>query len=93
MGFVSDSLRPIKFWNMKHSTLDQMLYYARRSGYLEGALWVIAQGASGVDAKVAAQRALDAVGDDWMVNGTQPTLPTPGEGSEQELRSVRETTP
>ena len=67
--------------NMSDTTLDQMLYYARRSGYLEGALWVIAQGSSGVDAKVAAQRALDAVGEDWLVNGTPPTLPTPGECS------------
>ena len=67
--------------NMSDTTLDQMLYYARRSGYLEGALWVIAQGSSGVDAKVAAQRALDAVGEDWLVNGTPPTLPTPSEGS------------
>ena len=75
---------------MEYSTLDQMLYYARRSGYLEGALWVIAQGTSGVDPKVAAQRALDAVGDDWMVNGKPPVLPTPGEGSEQELGNVRE---
>ena len=74
---------------MSHTTLDQMLYYARRSGYLEGALWVIAQGASGVDAKLAAQRALDAVGEDWLVNGTLPTQRTPGEGSEQQLGSVR----
>jgi hypothetical protein len=57
---------------MEHTTLDQMLYYARRSGYLEGALWVIAQGTSGVDPQVAAQRALDAAGDDWMVNGKRP---------------------
>ena len=64
---------------MEHTTLDQMLYYARRSGYLEGALLVIAQGTSGVDPKVAAKRALDAVGDDWMVNGTPPTHATPGE--------------
>ena len=76
---------------MEYSTLDQMLYYARRSGYLEGALWVIAQGASGVDPKVAAQRALDAVGDDWLVNGKPPTQPTPGEGSGQELGNVDET--
>ena len=74
---------------MSHTTLDQMLYYARRSGYLEGALWVIAQGASGVDAKVAAQRALDAVGEDWLVNGKPPTHRTPSEGSEQQLGSVR----
>ena len=66
---------------MERSLLDGYLYYARRSGYLEGALSVIAIGASGVDPKVAAQRALDAVGEDWLVNGTQPTLPTLGEGS------------
>ena len=66
---------------MERSLLDGYLYYARRSGYLEGALSVIAIGASGVDPQVAAQRALDAVGEDWLVNGTPPTLPTPGEGS------------
>ena len=51
------------------TTVGQMLYYARRAGYLEGALWVIAQGTSGVDPKVAAQRALDSVGEDRVVNG------------------------
>lgn len=51
------------------TTLGRMLYYARRAGYLEGALWVIAQGTSGVDPQVAAQRALDAVGEDVVVNG------------------------
>lgn len=51
------------------TTVGRMLYYARRSGYLEGALWVIAQGTSGVDPQVAAQRALDAVGEDRVVNG------------------------
>jgi hypothetical protein len=66
---------------MERSLLDGYLYYARRSGYLEGALSVIAIGASGVDPQVAAQRALDAVGEDWLVNGTPPTLPTPTEGS------------
>lgn len=77
----------------EQTTVSRMLYYARRSGYLEGALWVIAQGTSGVDPQVAAQRALDAVGEDWLVNGTPPTHPTLGEGSEQEVRSVRETAP
>lgn len=58
----------------------QMLYYARRSGYLEGALWVIAQGTSGVDPQVAAQRALDGVGEDWLVNGRRHvTKPMPKE--------------
>lgn len=47
-----------------NTMLGRMLYYARRSGYLEGALWVIAQGRSGVDPREAAQRALDAVGED-----------------------------
>jgi hypothetical protein len=64
---------------MERSLLDGYLYYARRSGYLEGALSVIAIGASGVDPQVAAQRALDSVGKDWLVNGTPPTLPTPDE--------------
>ena len=53
----------------EQTTVGQMLYYARRSGYLEGALWVIAQGTSGVDPQVAAQRALDSVGEDRVVNG------------------------
>lgn len=53
-----------------HETaVGRMLYYARRAGYLEGALWVIAQGISGVDPQVAAQRALDAVGEDRVANG------------------------
>ena len=76
---------------MEHSTLDQMLYYARRAGFLQGALEVIALGGAGDDPKAAAQRALDAVGTDWLVNGTPPTHPTPGEGSDQEVRSVDET--
>lgn len=73
------------------TTVGQMLYYARRAGYLEGALWVIAQGTSGVDPQVAAQRALDAAGEDWLVNGKRPTHATPGEGSDPKLRSVDET--
>lgn len=76
---------------MEHSTLDQMLYYARRAGYLHGALEMIALGHSGVDPQVAAQRALDAVGKDWLVNSTPPTHTTPSEGSEPEVRSVDET--
>lgn len=66
------------------AAVDQMLYYARRAGYLEGALRLIADGRTGVRARIAAKRALEAVGDDWLVNGTQPTHATPGEGSEQE---------
>lgn len=77
----------------EQTTAGRMLYYARRSGYLEGALWVIAQGHSEVDPQVAAQRALDAVGEDRVVNGTPPTHPTPGKGSKQKVRSVREATP
>lgn len=55
--------------NEDQTTMGRMLYYARRAGYLEGALWVIAQGTGGVDPQVAAQRALDAVGEDVVVNG------------------------
>jgi hypothetical protein len=59
----------------------QMLYYARRAGYLEGALGLIAAGTTGVDPQVAAQRALDAVGPDVVAE--QDTTParndTPGE--------------
>lgn len=39
-------------------------YYARRAGYLEGALLVISWGTSGVDPQEAATRALEAVGED-----------------------------
>ena len=77
----------------EQTTVGRMLYYARRAGYLQGALEVIAIGGAGDDPKVAAQRALDAVGKDWLVNGTRPTHTTPGEGSEQEVRSVRRTAP
>lgn len=73
------------------TTVGQMLYYARRAGFLQGALEVIALGSAGDDPKIAAQRALDAVGEDWIVNGKPPTHPTPGEGSDQEVRSVDET--
>ena len=58
------------------TAVGRMLYYARRAGYLEGALWVIAQGKSGVDPKVAAQRALDAVGEDVVVNGIAKCEPS-----------------
>lgn len=64
---------------MEHTTLDQMLYYARRSGFLEGALRLIAEGRTGVRPRLAAKRALEAVGEDWMVNGTPPTHAAPGE--------------
>jgi len=74
---------------MEYSTLDQMLYYARRAGYLEGALRLIAEGRTGVRPRLAAKRALEAVGTDRLVNGTPPTHPTPDEGSEHELGSVR----
>ena len=73
------------------TTVGQMLYYARRAGFLQGALEVIALGGAGDDPQAAAQRALDAVGTDWLVNGTPPTPPTPGEGSDQEVRSVNGT--
>lgn len=55
------------------TAVERMLYYARRAGFLEGALQVIAWGTSGVDPQVAAQRALDAVGEDVVVNGTPKT--------------------
>jgi len=77
----------------EQTTVGQMLFYARRAGYLEGALRLIAEGRTGVRPRVAAKRALKAVGTDRLVNGTQPTHRTPGEGSEQEVRSVRESTP
>ena len=73
------------------TTVGQMLFYARRAGYLEGALRLIAEGRTGVRPRLAAKRALEAVGTDWLVNGTPPTHPTPGEGSDQEVRSVDET--
>lgn len=66
---------------MSDTTLDQMLYYARRAGYLEGALRLIAEGRTGVRARVAAKRALEAVGTDWLVNGTPPRHATPTECS------------
>ena len=71
------------------TTVGQMLYYARRAGYLQGALEVIAIGGAGDDPQAVAQRALEAVGTDWLVNGTRPTHPTPGEGSEPKVRSAR----
>lgn len=55
--------------------MNRMLFYARRAGYLEGAMWIIAQGASKVDPKVAAQRALDAVGPDILAQ-SQPIPPS-----------------
>ena len=62
------------------TTVGQMLYYARRAGYLEGALRLIAEGRAGVRPRVAAKRALEAVGRDWLVNGTPPvTEPMPKE--------------
>lgn len=95
-NMTRDSAKPIKRADSDRpqpingaTAVGQMMYHARRAGYLEGALWVIAQGTSGVDPQVAAKRALDAVGDDWMVNGTPPTLPTLGEGSDPKVRSVR----
>lgn len=54
--------------NDNATAVGRTLYYARRAGFLEGALQVIAWGTSGVDPQVAAQRALDAVGDDVVVN-------------------------
>lgn len=62
--------------NDSETAVGRMLYYARRAGYLEGALWVIAQGTSGVDPQVAAQRALDAVGEDVVVNGSKTCEPS-----------------
>lgn len=59
--------------NDSDTAVSRMLYYARRAGYLEGALQVIAWGTSGVDPQVAAQRALDAVGEDHVVNGMPTT--------------------
>lgn len=60
------------------TAVGQMLYYARRAGYLEGALRLIAEGRTGVRPRVAARRALEAVGTDWLVNGTPPvTEPLP----------------
>ena len=55
--------------NDDSTAVGRMLYYARRAGFLEGALQVIAWGTSGADPQVAAQRALDAVGEDVVVNG------------------------
>ena len=65
--------------NDNATAVGRMLYYARRSGYLEGALWVIAQGTSGVDPQVAAQRALDAVAEDVVVNGRKDATDGPHE--------------
>lgn len=48
-----------------------MLYYARRAGYLEGAMMLIAEGKTGVDPQVAARRALDAVGPDAVEKKSQ----------------------
>lgn len=48
--------------------LGQMLYYARRAGYLEGAMGIIAMGSSGVDPQVAARRALEAIGSDVLAS-------------------------
>lgn len=61
--------------NDSEAAVNRMLYYARRAGYLEGALWVIAKGTSGVDPQIAAQRALDAVGEDVVVNGMSLSEP------------------
>lgn len=58
------------------TAVNRMLYYARRAGYLEGALQVIAWGTSGVDPQLAAQRALDAVGEDVVVNGSKTCEPS-----------------
>ena len=72
----------------RSTTVGQMLYYARRAGYLEGALRLIAEGRTGVRPRVAAQRALEAVGKDWLVNGQDATPPA---GEKQKVRSVDET--
>ena len=48
--------------------LGQMLYYARRAGYLEGAMGLIADGLTGDDPKVAAKRALEAIGSDVLAD-------------------------
>jgi hypothetical protein len=75
------------------TAVGKMLYYARRAGYLEGALRLIADGRTGVRPRLAARRALEAVGEDWLVNGTPQTNTTPGTGGVPKLRSVRETAP
>lgn len=46
------------------TAMAQASYYARRAGYLEGALLVISWGVSGVEPQEAAARALEAVGED-----------------------------
>lgn len=46
------------------TAMAQASYYARRAGYLEGALLVISWGTSGVDPQEAATRALEAAGED-----------------------------
>lgn len=58
------------------TAVGRMLYYARRAGYLEGALWVIANGHAGVDPREAAQRALDAVGEDRFAGESKPCEPS-----------------
>ena len=43
--------------------LQQSTHYARRAGFFEGALRLISQGLYGLDAKLAARRALEGVGE------------------------------
>ena len=73
------------------TTIGQLLHYARRAGYLEGALRAIAEGTTGVRPRLAARRALEAVGKDWLVNGTPPTHATPAQGSVPKVRRKKET--
>ena len=46
--------------------LQQSTHYARRAGFFEAALSLIAQGHSDIDAKAAARRALDGAGDQFV---------------------------
>jgi hypothetical protein len=61
------------------TAMAQAAYYARRAGYLEGALWVIAHGHSGVDPLTAAARVLEAVGEDEYARRLRVTEPMPKE--------------
>ena len=63
----------------QQALVGQMLYYARRAGYLEGAMGLIAAGTTGVDPQVAAQRALDAVGPDVVADRPPEWTPHAGE--------------
>ena len=58
------------------TAMAQASYYARRAGYLEGALLVISWG-TGVDPQEAATRALEAAGEDEYARRLRVTEPLP----------------